>query len=98
MALRIWLAPPRMQVMLPMIKGPVETYYTLLDGNEIGGCCRRSSHCGSRFKGYGWRWVISILRSTGVIRWTATGADKDPLEDREGTCSVDLPSWSAQER
>ena len=89
MPLRIWLAPPRMHVILPMITGPAESYYTLLTSNEVGVVAADGQAIAlPGIKATAGAWVISILRSTGVIRWTATGADSEPLEDRIGTCRV----------
>ena len=92
MALRIWLSPNRLHIVMPMANGPVESYYTLLANSEVGlvaadGFAVAAPGIEAAASGS----LVSILRSNGVIRWTTSGADRLPLDDRIGTCGADLP-------
>ncbi len=93
MALRMWLTVDKLHVIIPSVDGrPVEGYWTLLSSNEIGVVAASGSAVAAPgFKASANGSMFSILRSNGVIRWTESGADRLPLEDRIGTCSADLP-------
>ena len=92
MALRLWLTPGQLHIIVPLSNGPQEAYYTLLANNDVGLVAASGAALATPgFEAMANGSLLSILRSNGVIRWTTSGADMLPLEDRAGTCSADLP-------
>ena len=91
MPLRMWLTPGQMHVILPFRDGPTESTYKLLESNDVGIIGADGVAFVDAGEPNAFGWLIVVLRSTGVIRWTGSGADKTAVEDRIGTCSADLP-------
>ena len=86
MPLRIQVETDRIVVSLPT-QPPGIGYWRILDNNDVGIVASSGTAGAPRgFPAFASGSTFFILRSSGAVRWTESGADNQPVVDRAGTC------------
>ena len=91
--LRVRLTPTTLIVNQPTTP-PSEGWWKLMDSDAIGifAVSGGAGHAAAGYNDFVSGIMISIRRSDGLIRWTESGADNQPVVDRVGSCIADQPS------